>query len=168
MHNCFVSRGVFALVPNGESTDELVKAGNYDFADKRITAANFPINSKRVRTRIIELFSVERGVTRKSSRKLDVFNVEVAFKRAARRALCRPTIQDALLFGAQHWKGQEGRSIIFPHEPWVNSDNQSVVIHLHLGGYRKYGDENRERDLWLDFLRLPRLWGRDLFAFAWA
>jgi len=44
--------------------------------------------------------------------------------------LSRPVYEDGLLFGEQHPKKQQERSIVFPHVPVLDANGSPVVVYL--------------------------------------
>lgn len=136
---------VFSLVIQGDANaSELVRQGNYDWADEWITDPHFPIEKHASVERTIELVEFEHDPV--SEEVLEEFQ---------RRGLERPTYEDALYFGIQHPDAQTKRPIVFLHEPVRDRLGSADILVLD--------DVNGARGLYL--LWFGRRWDQSyLFA----
>lgn len=145
------AKNVFRLtkVGDGRTTEELVRDGNYNYANSDINSRNFPIRSKRG-VREIVLLEFDRDVSS-----------EEAIAEAAKQGLERPVYEDALYFGVEHPDVQRERPVAFLHEPW-RGPSGNPGGHLHVLFLWSYAG-NRELHLpWFD-----DRWPRDFrFAFV--
>lgn len=143
-----IAKNVFRLtkIGDGRTTEELVRDGNYNYANSNVNSANFPIRSMRRGVRNIVLLEFDRDPT----------SAEVLVE-AAKQGLERPVYEDALYFGVEHPEVQRDRPVVFLHEPWRDSDGGLDVLDLWcLAGNRKLG---------LNYF--GSRWGRDYrFAFV--
>src|SRR5688572_25007342 len=84
-------------VGGGRTTEELVAAGEYGYAQAAVTSDNFPADrAAPVRVRRIVLLQFDRAVS-----------FEDVVAAAAPRGLARPTYEDALAFGIAHPEAQK-------------------------------------------------------------
>lgn len=97
---------VFRLIYVGDSTEKIVRDGDYKSVNPNINSANFPIRLKRV-FRDIMLIESDQSVT-----------LEEALAEALERGLERPVYEDALHFGVEYPWVQRKRCVVFLHEPW--------------------------------------------------
>jgi hypothetical protein len=125
-------------VGDGRSTEELVAAGAYGYAQAAVTSENFPADrAAPARVRRIVLLEFDRPVA-----------FEDVVATAAQRGLERPTYEDALYFGIAHPDAQKERPIIFLHEPWLGFFGRRDVLYLwHNAGRRELGLEGFD-DTW--------------------
>jgi hypothetical protein len=120
------------VVGGGRSTEELVEAGRYGYAQAAITSDNFPADrAAPPRARGIVLLEFDRPVA-----------FEEVVAAATRLGLERPTYEDALGFGIAHPEAQCERPIIFLHDPWLGFFGRRDVLCLwHNAGRRELGLE---------------------------
>ncbi|PIT93875.1 hypothetical protein COU00_01985 [Candidatus Falkowbacteria bacterium CG10_big_fil_rev_8_21_14_0_10_43_11] len=112
---------IFRLTVGGNrTTEELVRAGKYDWVDENITNQNFPMGSQTDEDVVIELLEFDHDVSS-----------EEAIEEARKRGLERPTHEDALFFGEQHPEEQHKHPIVFLHEPWQSSHGGGIVLVLY-------------------------------------
>lgn len=139
------AKNIFRLmVGKKRTTEEMVKAGKYDWSDDNITSKNFPVRSRSTKRVVIELVKFDPDLT-----------WEEVLTEAEKRGLKRPDYEDALLFGEQHpEKQRELRRIVFLHEPWSRPPNFLSVLML-------LGNSN-ERSLRLAWLGNGE-WARDCY-----
>jgi hypothetical protein len=125
-------------VGGGRSTEELVAAGRYGYAQAAVTSENFPADrAAPARRRGIVLLEFDRVVT-----------FEDAVAAAARSGLARPTYEDALCFGIAHPEVQRERPIVFLHDPWLGAFGRRDVLCLwYNAGRRELGLEGFD-DAW--------------------
>ncbi len=125
-------------VGDGRSTEELVAAGAYGYAQAAVTSENFPADrAAPARVRRIVLLEFDRPVA-----------FEDVVATAAQRGLERPTYEDVLYFGIAHPDAQKERPIIFLHEPWLGFFGRRDVLYLwHNAGRRELGLEGFD-DTW--------------------
>jgi len=143
-----VSAIVFRLtkIGDGRTTEELVRAGNYNYANSDINSANFPVRSMKRCVREIVFLEFDHGVTS-----------EEAIAEAEKQELERPIYEDALYFGVEHPDVQCERPVVFLHEPWRDPLGSRSILYL-------WGNADYRR-LYLDYF--GRRWGRDCrFAFV--
>lgn len=140
------SHPTFRLVGRSTSctTEELVKAGTYDWVNDYITSRNFPIRSHEPDEADVVLLDFDHDPTS-----------EEALVVAEKQGLVRPTYEDALRFGIQHPEEQRKSPIVFLHEPWLGPHDYRFVVGL------RGGASDRRLSLGLFVGR----WGRD-FRFA--
>lgn len=111
---------VFILKTGGNrTTEELVQAGRYDYANPDITSANFPVKSFLAGMARIEFLEFDRGVSS-----------EEVLAEADCRGLARPIPEHCLLFGERYPEEQRERPIVFLHEPWLVSGFGPRVLSL--------------------------------------
>jgi hypothetical protein len=122
----------------GRSTEELVAAGQYDYAHSCVISENFPARQyEKQHLREIVLVEFLREVTS-----------DEAIADAARLGLVRPTYDDALYFGIQHPTVQSARPVAFLHDPWFGYFGRRDVISLwNNAGHRELGLEDFD-DRW--------------------
>jgi hypothetical protein len=125
-------------VGGGRTTEELVAAGGYGYAQAAITSENFPADrAAPARSRAIVLLDFDRTVT-----------VEDVVAAAARLGLQPPTYEDALAFGIDHPAVQAEAPIVFLHDPWVGAfGRRDVLVLWHNAGRRELGLEGFD-DAW--------------------
>jgi hypothetical protein len=125
-------------VGDGRSTEDLVEAGDYGYAQAAVTSDNFPADrAAPERVRGIVLLEFDHAVT---------FADVVAAAR--QRGLERPTYEDALYFGIAHPEVQRERPIVFLHEPWLGVFGRRDVMCLWCNaGRRELGLEGFD-DAW--------------------
>ena len=135
-----VAKNIFRLTKVGDSrtTEELVRAGNYNYANPDINSRNFPARRTASVTREIVLLEFDHDVTS-----------EEAIAEAIRQGLERPVYEDALYFGVEHPEVQRERPVVFLHEPWCHllgfravvflwSDSGDRRLYLHDFDFRWY------------------------------
>lgn len=112
---------IFRLVGRSTSctTEELVRAGHYDWVNDYITSRNFPIRSHESDEAEIVLFEFDHDPTS-----------EEVLAVAEKHGLVRPTYEDALRFGKQHPEEQRKGPIVFLHEPWLSPHDHRLVVVL--------------------------------------
>ena len=123
---------------DGRSTEDLVAAGQYGYAQAAVTSENFPADrAAPARVRRLVLLEFERPVA-----------FEDVVAEGIRRGLGRPTYEDALYFGIAHPEAQRERPIVFLHEPWGGAFGRRDVMCLwHNAGRRELGLEGFD-DTW--------------------
>ncbi len=142
------AKNIFRLmVGENRTTEEVVKAGKYDWVNNYVTGRNFPMRSRAGGKVTIELVDFGRDISS-----------EEAIKKARRRGFERPSYEDALFFGEQFPEKQRERPIIFLHEPW-QEDPDCLPFVLVLYGW------SSQRRLYLCWFAAE--WCRDyVFAFV--
>lgn len=121
------AKNVFRLtkVGDGRKTEELVRAGNYNYANSYVNSTNFPVRSKPG-VREIVLIEFDHDPTS-----------EEVLAEAVKQGLERPLYEDALYFGVEHPEVQRERPVIFLHEPWRDPYGGLIVVYLWGGaGFR--------------------------------
>jgi len=114
------AKNIFHLMVGGNrTTEEMVKAGKYDWSNGGITSKNFPMRPRPAGKRIIELIELDHGPTS-----------EEVLAEAERLGLERPVYEDALFFGEQFPEKQRERPIVFLHEPWQGPGGRLDVLVL--------------------------------------
>ena len=124
-----MSKNVFRLtkIGDGRTTEELVRAGNYNHANQNINSRNFPVRSAKRGMREIVLLEFDHDSTS-----------EEVLAEAAKQGLERPVYEDALYFGVEHPDVQRERLVVFLHEPWCDPDGLLDVLFLwSFAGYRR-------------------------------
>lgn len=141
------AKNIFYLKIGGKrTTEEAVKAGNYDWSNSDINNRNFPMRPRPTGERIIELIEFDYNPT----------SEQVLAEAEKRGGLGRPVYEDALDFGEQFPEKQRERPIVFLHKPWQDSYGGRRVLVL---GSRNVGRK-------LDLYFFDREWNRYfLFAF---
>jgi hypothetical protein len=139
-------KNFFQLVISGNrTTEEVVKAGKYNWSNDDVNSQNFPMRSERGHGKI-EIIDFGREITS-----------EEALVEAKKLGLERPDYEDALFFGEQFPEKQRERPIVFLHEPWQNPHRILHVLVL-------LGDSLRRK---LDLVWFDDGWHRGcVFAFA--
>lgn len=113
-------------IGDGRTTEELVWAGNYNYANPNITSKNFPARAQKRGVVDVVLLEFDRDVTS-----------EEAIAEATKQGLERPTHEDALYFGVEHPEVQRERPVVFLHEPWRAPHGDPYVLVLwSYAGYR--------------------------------
>lgn len=114
---------IFQIVVGGNrTTEEVIKAGKYDWVDPHIDSKSFPIESRRNDEVTIEIMedSAFDLSSEEAIRDADIF-----------RGLERPSYEDALFFGEQFPEEQKRRrEIVFLHTPWRDSSINDYVLAL--------------------------------------
>lgn len=125
-------------VGDGRSTEELVAAGDYGYAQAAITSENFPADR-----------AAPAGVRRLVLLEFDhPVSFEEVVAEGRQRGLARPTYEDALHFGIAYPEVQRERPIIFLHEPWLGAFGRRDVLCLWCNaGRRELGLEGFD-DAW--------------------
>ena len=127
---------VFVVRLGGKKTTEmLVEAGAYTYANKDINSKRFPITPSEERDEEMVAFKLDYDWTETQG-----------LAELAKRELDRPTYEHALLFGIQHPEVQREKWLVFIHSPVVGSRGFSCVVVLR-------GDSDR-RLLLLDDVRV--------------
>jgi len=117
-------------VGGNRTTERVVAAGNYQYANSWINSKNLPWR-RRNGKRTIELVDMaEHGFPSDYS-----FADSLAVLQ--KLGLERPVYEDGLLFGEQHPEKQREHAIMFPHEPFVAVGDPRVVFLWSDDGYRK-------------------------------
>lgn len=120
-------KNIFRLTKKLGTTEELVAAGAYNYANPDVTSQNFPLRAKFMGEREIILLEFDREVSS-----------EEAIAEAEKQGLERPVYEDALRFGAEHPEVQRERPIVFLHEPWRDPHSSLLVLSLwSLAGHRE-------------------------------
>lgn len=135
-----VAKNLFLISIGGNrTTEQVVAAGNYQYANSWINSNNFPWR-RRQGKRTIELVDMAQHGFKST------YSLDDAMAVLQKLGLDRPVYEDGLLFGEQHPEKQRERSIMFPHVPVLDASGHSVVIYLwSLAG-------NRELNLfWTDY-----------------
>lgn len=118
-----------AKIGDGRSTEELVRAGNYNYANPDINSRNFPVRPTNCGMREIVLLEFDHDPTS-----------EEVLAEAKKQDLERPVYEDALYFGVEHPEVQRERPVVFLHEPWRNPHGGRYVLYLwSSAGYRRLG-----------------------------
>ncbi len=142
------AKNIFRLTKVGDSrtTEELVRDGNYNYANPNINSRSFPVRRTMSVTREIVLIEFDHDPTS-----------EEAIAEAAKQSLERPVYEDALYFGVEHPEVQRERPVVFLHEPWRDPDGYRLVLSL----WRLSGDRR------LDLHYFDHMWYRhSRFAFV--
>ncbi len=143
------AKNIFRLIKigDGRTTEELVKAGNYNYANPNVNSTNFPVRPTKRGAREFVLLEFDHDP-----------ESEEVLAEAAKQNLDRPVYEDALYFGVEHPEVQRRQPVVFLHEPWRNPDGHLRVLSL-------WGDAGRrELDLLFYF---ARRWDRSCrFAFV--
>ncbi len=133
-----VTDGYRITTGDGRSTEELVEAGEYEYAHSCLISENFParhFEGRRVRE--IVLLEFDHDVTS-----------EEAIAAACEAGLERPMYEDALHFGIEHPHVQRERPVIFLHDPWIGYFGRRDVVCLWSNaGRRELGLEGFD-DKW--------------------
>src|SRR3989338_8368890 len=99
-------------VGGNRTTEPVVTAGNYSYANLNITSRLFPWR-RRSGKRTIELVDMaEHGFS-------FAYSFDAALAVLEQLGLDRPVYEDGLLIGEKHPEKQRERPIMFPHEPVV-------------------------------------------------
>ena len=116
-----MAKNIFRLtkIGDGRTTEELVRAGNYNHANQNINSRNFPVRSAKRGMREIVLLEFDHDSTS-----------EEVLAEAAKQGLERPVYEDALYFGVEHPEVQRERPVVFFHEPWRDPDGYLLVLCL--------------------------------------
>lgn len=142
------AKNIFCLiVGQHKNTEEAVSAGKYDGVSDNINSQNFPMRSRPVGKRIVELIEFDYNPTSKQ-----------VLAEAEKRGLERPVYEDAFDFGEQFSEKQRERPIVFLHEPWQGPVGGRRVLVLH-------GDSSG-RHLGLDWFDHGAGGRRVVFAFV--
>ena len=107
------------IVGQHKTTEEAVKAGNYDWANNNVNSRNFPLRPRPVGQKTIEFVEFDHDSIS-----------EEAIEKARKRGLERPTYEDALDFGEQYPEEQRKHPIVFLHEPWQSPGGSLLVLVL--------------------------------------
>ena len=110
---------IFRLTVGRNTTEEMVAAGAYNYANPNITSQHFPLRPQYMGAREVVLLEFDHDVSS-----------EEAIAEAVRLGLERPVYEDALRFGAEHPDVQRDRPVIFLHEPWRDSGDSLSVLYL--------------------------------------
>ena len=111
----------FRIVTRGNrTTEEVVVAGKYDWANSNINSQNFPMRPQRSDGATIELLEFDFDPT-----------TEQVFAEARRRGLEDPVYEEGLFFGEQYPEKQRKRPVVFLHEPWQDPSGIRFVVVLY-------------------------------------
>ncbi len=118
-------------VGGNRTTEQVMAAGNYQYANSWINSKNF-LWRRRNGKRTIELVDMtEHGFSSDYS-----FADSLAVLQ--KLGLERPVYEDGLLFGEQHPEKQREQPIMFPHEPVLDAHGSLRVVCLWSNaGYRE-------------------------------
>ncbi len=105
---------------------DMVKAGNYNYANPNITSENFPLDAEGKTEDEVFILHFDRTITS-----------EQAIAEMDKKGLRPATITHALAFGAQHPEEQRKYPIIFLGSSWVDSDGRRRVPCLDVGGDKR-------------------------------
>lgn len=112
------------------TTEQVVKDGNYSYANPNITSRLFPWR-RRSGKRTIELVDMTaHGFP-------STYSDDDALAVLDKLGLDRPVYEDGLLTGKQYPDKQKERPIMFPHEPVVVDGGSDVVYLWGYAGSRK-------------------------------
>lgn len=142
------AKNIFRLtkIGDGRTTEELVRDGNYNYANSNVNSTNFPVRPTKRGAREIVLLEFDHDPTS-----------EEVLAEAAKQNLDRPVYEDALYFGVEHPKVQLERPVVFLHESWRGPYGNLYVLDL----WSDAGD----RELYLTYF--VRRWDRYYrFAFV--
>ena len=116
-----MAKNIFRLtkIGDGRTTEELVRAGNYNYADPGINSRNFPVRPAKRGVREIVLLEFDHDPTS-----------EEVLAEAMKQNLDRPVYEDALYFGVEHPEVQRERPVVFLHEPWRYPGGYLSVLYL--------------------------------------
>ena len=122
------AKNIFRIMIGGNrTTEEVVTAGKYGWANSNINSQNFPMRPQRSDGATIELLEFEFDPT-----------TEQVFAEAKKRGLEDPVYEDGLFFGEQHPEEQRKRPIVFLHKPWQDPYGHRLVLVLsELAGERE-------------------------------
>lgn len=141
---CLIEELVFVVRVGGKKTTEaLVKAGGYTYANPDINSERFPVASSEEREDELVAFKLDYDWTE-----------EQGLAELAKRSLDRPAYEHALQFGIAHSEVQQEKWLVFLHRPVVDSRGDSCVVVLNGGSGRRglhLGDVRSEwgSDCWL-------------------
>ena len=125
-----MAKNIFRLtkIGDGRTTEELVRAGNYNYADPGINSRNFPVRPAKRGVREIVLLEFDHDP-----------KSEEVLAEAVKQNLDRPVYEDALYFGVEHPEVQRERPVVFLHEPYPRrpDGNLSVLFLWGDAGYRR-------------------------------
>ena len=118
-------------IGGNRTTEQVVTAGNYNYANPWINSKNFPWR-RRQGKRTIELVDmIQHGFS-------SDYSSTDALAVLQKLGLTRPVYEDGLLFGEQHPEKQRERPIMFPHEPVLGTLGHPLVVYLWSNaGYRR-------------------------------
>jgi len=126
-------------VDYGQTFDQMVEAGNYDWVNDDITSVHFPVQGgKGVLNFKVELVNMGRVAT-----------TEELLEEAKKRGLTRPGIEHILAFGAKFPEIQREFPIVaLIEKPWRDPHGRLNVPELwYNGDKRKLNDK---LDMWWD------------------
>jgi hypothetical protein len=115
------AKNIFHLIigSKNRTTEEMVEAGKYDWANDDVNSKNFPMRPRPAGKRVIELIEFDHDVSS-----------EEALEEARKQGLEQPDYEDALDFGEQFPEIQRKRPIVFLHKPWQDPDGNLRVLVL--------------------------------------
>jgi len=117
-------------IGGNRTTEQVVAAGKYQYANTWINSKNFPWRRRQGKN-MIELVDMTQHGFPSSYSFSDVLAV------LQKLGLNRPVYEDGLLFGEQHPEKQRERSIMFPHEPGLGAGGCPDVVCLWGGDGRR-------------------------------
>ncbi len=133
------SRNVFPVTLDyGQSLDQMIAAGNYDYRNDYITAENFPVNGEGKVTTQLVLVHFNRDISS-----------EGAIKEMGQMGLMPAKTEHLLAYGGQYWQ-RDPELVVALGSSWVNPDDDRRVLCL--------GSWSAGRDLRLDWF--GREWNR--------
>ena len=118
-------------VGGNRTTEQVVAAGKYSYANSWINSKNFPWRRRQGKKTVELLDMSEHGFS-------STYSFADALAVLQKLGLARPVYEDGLLFGEQHPEKQRERSIMFPHEPILGANGNPYVVYLwSFAGFRK-------------------------------
>ncbi len=110
-------------IGGSRTTEQVVAAGNYQYANPWINSKNFPWR-RRNGKRTIELVDMTKHGF------LSTYSFADSLAVLQKLGLARPVYEDGLLFGEQHPEKQREQPIMFPHEPVLSASGRLGVVYL--------------------------------------
>jgi len=102
------------------TTDEVIAAGSYGWANDLVNGENFPMRPMPEGHREIVYLEFDHNPSS-----------EEVLAEAKRQGLERPRYEDALFFGEQHPEEQRKAPVVFLHEPWQSPNGSLDVLVLY-------------------------------------
>ena len=122
-----VGRAASNILPintgGNRTTEQVVAAGKYQYANAWINSTNFPWR-RRQGKRTIELVDMAQHGFKST------YSLQDALTVLQKLGLDRPVYEDGLLVGAEYPQKQVERAIMFPHEPVLDADGNALVVYL--------------------------------------
>jgi len=133
-------KNIFSInVGDNRTTEQVVAAGNYQYANPWINDKNFPWR-RRQGKKMIELVDMTQHGFQPT------YTLNDALAVLQKLGLERPVYEDGLLFGEQYPEKQRERPIMFPHEAVLDADGYPSVVYLW-----SYSGDRKLYLFWADY-----------------